>query len=112
MHERARAIRQMYRTDLTSFIQLAFQLLEPRTRYVPHWSIDLLGQMLQRCHHGDVRRLIINMPPRWANSQRSMRGDVMTETMVVSDCFSVGSSLARADCEKSTKRPRMLCPLR
>ena len=59
-----RAIRHMYQTDLGSFFRLAFRLLYPHVEFAPHWSIDLLGDALARCHRGETKRLIINMPPR------------------------------------------------
>jgi len=64
----AKAIRHMYRTDLASFVRLAFKLVEPRADFIPHWSIDLVSDALMRCHRGETKRLIINMPPRYLKS--------------------------------------------
>lgn len=63
-----RAVRQMYRTDLTSFIGLAHRLTQPQARFVPHWSIELIGEALRRCCRGDTERLILNLPPRYLKS--------------------------------------------
>lgn len=60
----ARAILQMYRTEPRMFLLLAFRLLHPGVEYRHNWSIDILGEALRRCARGEVRRLIINMPPR------------------------------------------------
>lgn len=60
----AQAIRHMYQTNFASFIRFAFQSLYPNTTYQSNWSIDLLGHTLERCYRGEIKRLIINMPPR------------------------------------------------
>jgi hypothetical protein len=61
---KARAIKQMYRTEPRMFFRLAFRLLHPGTEYQQNWSVDVLGEALKRCATGETRRLIINMPPR------------------------------------------------
>ncbi len=60
----SRAVRHMYQSNPASFCRLAFRLLHPGIDYGHHWSIDVLGDALGRCHRGETRRLIINMPPR------------------------------------------------
>ena len=60
----ARAIRHMYQSNFRMFQRLAFKLLHPRVELKPNWSIDVLGEALARCHRGETKRLIINMPPR------------------------------------------------
>mgnify|MGYP007107472542 FL=1 len=59
-----RAIREMYRTKFSSFAGLAFRILHPHIEYEHHWSVDLIGDALERCARGETRRLIINLPPR------------------------------------------------
>lgn len=59
-----RAIRHMLRTDFASFAGLAFRILHPNLEYQPHWSVDLVGDALDRCFRGESKRLIINLPPR------------------------------------------------
>lgn len=61
-------LRYLYQTNLTAFIQLTFSILHPDRQYHHHWPIDLIGQTLQRCHEGKIRRLIINLPPRYLKS--------------------------------------------
>ena len=63
-----RVIRHLYRSDFTSFIRLAFRLIEPQSEFIPHWSLELVGDALKRCHRGETKRLIINMPPRYLKS--------------------------------------------
>ena len=63
-----KAVRQMHRTDLTSFIRMGFDLLYPCTTYQSHWSIPVLAHYLNRCVEGKCKRLIINMLPRYLKS--------------------------------------------
>ncbi len=60
----ARAIRHMYHSDPASFFDFAFRLLYPAVEYQRHWSTQVLGAALARCHRRETTRLIINMPPR------------------------------------------------
>jgi len=59
-----RLLRALLREDLAAFVEKTFNTLEPGTTYSPNWHIDHLCWQLERVAHGDVRRLIINVPPR------------------------------------------------
>jgi predicted phage terminase large subunit-like protein len=52
------------REDLMSFIYASFVELNPETRFscTPH--IEVLASKLAACARGEIRRLIINLPPR------------------------------------------------
>lgn len=52
------------RTDLATFIHLAFNQVNPGTQFVPSWHVEAIAYQLERVRRGEVRRLIINMPPR------------------------------------------------
>ncbi len=54
----------IYRLDLSSFIQSAFLELNPQTEYLHNWHIDLIAHKLMQVERGEIKRLIINMPPR------------------------------------------------
>src|SRR5207245_7426122 len=41
-----------------------FYQLNPSTRFMMNWHIEVLASMLDDCRKGKVRRLIINVPPR------------------------------------------------
>jgi predicted phage terminase large subunit-like protein len=58
----------LLRADLYSFIERAFYELNPETAYVPAWHIELIAAKLEACARGDIRRLIINLPPRHLKS--------------------------------------------
>ena len=64
MSDHARPLRALLRQDLSCFVQKAFNTLEPGTLFEPNWHIQHLCWQLSRVARGDVRRLIINVPPR------------------------------------------------
>ncbi|MEE1656949.1 phage terminase large subunit [Microvirga sp. CF3062] len=64
MTDRARLLRALLRQDLSTFSQKVFATLEPGTPYRHNWHIDHLCWQLTRVARGEVRRLIINVPPR------------------------------------------------
>lgn len=57
-------LQTMYQHDLSSFIKWAFCNVNPNTQYHHNWHIDLIADKLMQCYHGDIKRLIINVPPR------------------------------------------------
>jgi len=63
-----RAMRHMYQTDLSSFLDLAIRVLHPGVAHRLHWSTRVLGEALSACSQGATKRLIINMPPRTLKS--------------------------------------------
>lgn len=54
--------------DLIRFLSLAWPIIEPSTQYVHNWHIDLLAEYLTAVSVGQIRRLIINIPPRYMKS--------------------------------------------
>lgn len=50
------------------FIPLAWQVVEPGTVFVPNWHIDAIAEHLEAATRGDIRQLIINIPPRHMKS--------------------------------------------
>lgn len=59
-----RICRTLCKYDFASFIGKTLQTCDPSAEYIPNWHIDLIAEYLERVHTGDIRRLIINMPPR------------------------------------------------
>jgi len=53
---------------LPEFIKQAWPVIEPGTRYVDSWHIHLIGEYLQAVNEGQIKRLIINIPPRYMKS--------------------------------------------
>lgn len=64
MTDRLRALQALLRQDLSSFVQKVFITLEPGTDYRHNWHIDHICWQLSRVARGEIRRLIINVPPR------------------------------------------------
>jgi len=61
--ERMRAEKSLLR-----FLGQAWHVIEPATPYVHNWHIDLLSEYLTAVSMGEIRRLIINIPPRYMKS--------------------------------------------
>lgn len=58
----------LLRTDLGAFAERCFQELNPNTPYGANWHQDLIASKLEACRRGEIRRLIINIPPRHLKS--------------------------------------------
>ncbi len=55
---------KILRTDFSSFLVKTFHTVNPGTEFLPNWHINLIAEYLQACESGEVKRLIINLPPR------------------------------------------------
>src|SRR6202048_2584014 len=60
--------RIMLRNDLRLYIREAWHVVEPSTVYLENWHIDLIAEYLEAVTAGQIKRLLINMPPRYAKS--------------------------------------------
>lgn len=54
--------------SLSSYIHCAWDILEPGKRYLDNWHIDYVAEHLEAVTDGQIRRLIINIPPRYMKS--------------------------------------------
>ena len=54
----------LLREDLASFIHRCFQTIAPGQAYQPNWHIRAIAYQLERCRAGEIRRLIVTLPPR------------------------------------------------
>jgi predicted phage terminase large subunit-like protein len=54
----------LLRNDLTAFTQRCFQTVVPGQRFLSNWHIEAITHQLERCRRGEVRRLIVTLPPR------------------------------------------------
>ena len=54
--------------DLYEFVKQAWHVVEPGVPFVPGWHIELICEHLQAITTGEIRRLLINIPPRHAKS--------------------------------------------
>ena len=60
--------RERAERSLDAFIQQAWSVIEPGTTYIDNWHIGLIAEHLQAVNDGELRRLIINIPPRHMKS--------------------------------------------
>jgi predicted phage terminase large subunit-like protein len=56
------------RRSLRHFIEAAWPLVEPATVFVPGWHIDAIAELLEAATRGEIKRLVINIPPRHMKS--------------------------------------------
>jgi len=54
--------------SLSKFIKFCWHIVEPGTPYVHGWHIDAICDHLEAVTHGEIRNLLINIPPRHAKS--------------------------------------------
>jgi hypothetical protein len=63
---------QIYRailaTDFRSFVEYVFGLLRPGVPFKPNWHIDAMAHKVSQVASGEVKRLIITVPPRHLKS--------------------------------------------
>jgi predicted phage terminase large subunit-like protein len=58
------ALRAVLATDLASFIEYTFGVLRPGAEFRPNWHIEAMAYKLSQVATGEVKRLIITLPPR------------------------------------------------
>jgi predicted phage terminase large subunit-like protein len=56
------------RHDFPSFIQRTFQTVAPGQDYLHNWHVEAIAWHLEQCRKGNIKRLIINVPPRYLKS--------------------------------------------
>ncbi len=56
------------RQDFNSFINKVFNTINPGIEYQANWHIEIISEYLQAVQNGQIKRLIINMPPRGLKS--------------------------------------------
>src|SRR5438477_12948378 len=58
----------LLRQDFAAFAGRCFPDLNPQTRLVMHWHLEVIAAKLMEVWQGKIRRLIINLPPRHLKS--------------------------------------------
>lgn len=67
--EQARRRAHMNASDsLSDFFRAAFETIEPNQRFVPGYHIDAICDHLEAVKRGEIRNLLINIPPRHVKS--------------------------------------------
>lgn len=59
---------ELSKRSLAYFVKKAWPILEPTTTYVPGFHIDAICSALEAVTRGEIRNLVINMPPRHMKS--------------------------------------------
>ena len=54
----------LLRNNLAAFIEKSFLRVDQSQAYERNWHIEVLADYLQKCASGEIKRLIINLPPR------------------------------------------------
>ena len=54
----------LLRERLHSFTQKAFHTINPGEEFLPNWHIEVVTWHLEQCYRREIKRLIINLPPR------------------------------------------------
>lgn len=63
----AEAIQEEYavcRTDLAAFIEKTFKMVSPGVEYKHNWHIECIAEYLMALYQREIKKLIINIPPR------------------------------------------------
>ncbi len=58
----------MARLDLKEFVKQAWHVVQPGTTFIDGWHIDALCDHLTAVSDGDIKKLVINIPPRHMKS--------------------------------------------
>ena len=61
----------MLRRDLSTFVARCFYDLNPQTALAMNWHLEVIAAKLAAVWNGEIRRLIINLPPRSLKSLMS-----------------------------------------
>jgi hypothetical protein len=61
---KARALRATLYASLNAFVRKVLSALAPGQTFVRSWHLEAIAYQLERLRRGEIRRLIINMPPR------------------------------------------------
>jgi hypothetical protein len=59
-----RVMRNALRNDFYAFVEKAFQAVSPGEPFLPNWHLEAICHALKRVEAGEIKRLIILMPPR------------------------------------------------
>jgi len=64
MASKARILEALLRNDFRTFVEKVFMTLTPGQTFIRSWHLEAIAYQLERVRRGEIKRLIINMPPR------------------------------------------------
>src|SRR5262245_3511158 len=107
-----RLVRGALRDDFYSFVQASFPIVTPGASFSPNWHIEAMAYALSRVLNGEIKRLIITVPPR---NLKSICSSVAFPAYVLGHdptrqiiCVSYAEGLARKhanDCRALMRSP-------
>jgi len=59
-----RIYRAILARDFRTFVEYVFRLLRPGIPFKPNWHIDAMTHKVSQVASGEIKRLIITVPPR------------------------------------------------
>ena len=90
--------RALLRNDFFTFVHRSFRELNPSVKFMPNWHNELIACKLEACRQGEIKRLILNVPPR---SLKSLQTAVAFPAFILGHnpsaqiiCASYGQDLA------------------
>lgn len=107
-----REYRAILRSDFYPFVHRSALELHPSLAFLPNWHLEVICQKLDAVRRGEIKRLIINIPPRYL---KSIGGSVCLPAYVLGHdptaqiiCASYGQDLAdklAKDCRSTMTSP-------
>ena len=70
----------LLRRDFASFARRSFVELNPQTRFLLGWHVEIIAAKLAAVFEGRIRRLIINLPPRHLKSHLASVAPPISDT--------------------------------
>lgn len=61
-------LRRKAESSLYEFVKQSWHVVEPGIPFIPSWHIEAICEHLEAITSGDIRRLLINIPPRHSKS--------------------------------------------
>lgn len=95
------------RRSFKLFVEDAWPIIEPGKPFVPGWHLDAIADHLQAVANGDIKRLLVNMPPRHGKS--TLISVLWTSWLLLNDpstrllCASYAMNLATRDNVKARR---------
>lgn len=108
MSREAEFLKIAYQANLGLFIRRSFSIVSPGDEYLHSWHIDCMAEYLTACKDREIKRLLINIPPR---SLKSISATVAFPAWLLGDNPSetiMAASYARSLSQKHSQDSRFI----
>lgn len=68
LEQRNQLHKTLLSNNLSSFIRRSFNSINPGIDYMHNWHIDLMAELMEQITENNLKRVIINIPPRYLKS--------------------------------------------